>query len=85
MQLDSQVLKQDDAFEALSKFIKQLIISFANKKLSFDQITRHINDINNTIKKHISHEFSKLKEKESQKRYRKEILASLHFAKIKSR
>ena len=65
--------------------MKQLTISFANEKLSFDQIARYMNDMKDTMKEHISYEFSKLKEEESQKRYRKEVLASLHFAEIKSR
>ncbi|KAL8718436.1 MAG: hypothetical protein Q9225_004435 [Loekoesia sp. 1 TL-2023] len=85
MQLDSQVLEQGDAFKALSESMKQLTTSFANEKLSFDQIARHMNDMNDTMKEYFSYEFSKLKEEESQERYQKEVLASLHFAEIKSR
>lgn len=92
MQLDSQACEQGDVFEALNESMKQLTISFANEKLSFDQIALHMNDVNNTTKEHIRLEFSRLKQETAQEKhqaaqekYRTEVLASLHFPEIKSR
>ena len=65
--------------------MQQLVISVAEKGVSFSEISRLLNDANTSTREHVSQQIEQMKMENAQQKHREEFLTSLHFPEINSR